>query len=102
MNIQVLKVAGNSSVNSVSDKIIQHAVDDGIVHVDCIGVKATYTAVRAIILATEYLVKEGYKFNLRPYYTEVDVLDNDKMVQNCHTLDYSCKKNKITVVIVEK
>ena len=81
MNIQVLKVAGNSSVNSVSDKIIQHAVDDGIVHVDCIGVKATYTAVRAIILATEYLVKEGYKFNLRPYYTEVDVQDNDKMVQ---------------------
>lgn len=59
MNIQVLKVAGNSSVNSVSDKIIQHAVNDGIVHVDCIGVKATYTAVRAIILATEYLVKEG-------------------------------------------
>jgi stage V sporulation protein SpoVS len=58
MNIQVLKVAGNSSVNSVSDKIIQHAVNDGIVHVDCIGVKATYTAVRAIILATEYLVNE--------------------------------------------
>lgn len=81
MNIQVLKVAGNSSVNSVSDKIIQHAVSDGIVHVDCIGVKATYTAVRAIISATEYLVKEGYKFNLRPYYTEVDVQDNDKMVQ---------------------
>ncbi|SHJ25075.1 stage V sporulation protein S [Lutispora thermophila] len=81
MNIQVLKVAGDSNVNSVSDKIIQHAVNDGIVHVDCIGVKATYTAVRAIILATEYLVKEGYKFNLRPYYTEVDVQDNDKMVQ---------------------
>jgi stage V sporulation protein SpoVS len=81
MNIQVLKVAGDSNVNSVSDKIIQYAVSDGILHVDCIGVKATYTAVRAIILATEYLVKEGYKFNLRPYYTEVDVLDNDKMVQ---------------------
>jgi stage V sporulation protein SpoVS len=81
MNIQVLKVAGNSSVNSVSDKIIQNAVSDGIVHVDCIGVKATYTAVRAIISATEYLVKEGYKFNLRPYYTEVDVENNDKMVQ---------------------
>ncbi|SKA87523.1 Stage V sporulation protein SpoVS [Caloramator quimbayensis] len=81
MNIQVLKVAGNSSVNAVSDKIIQYAVSDGIVHVDCIGVKATYTAVRAIISATEYLVKEGYKFNLRPYYTEVDVQDNDKMVQ---------------------
>ena len=81
MNIQVLKVAGNSSVNSVSDKIIQYAVSDGILHVDCIGVKATYTAVRAIILATEYLVKEGYIFNLRPYYTEVDVQDNDKMVQ---------------------
>lgn len=81
MNIQVLKVAGNSSVNSVSDKIIQYTVSDGIVHVDCIGVKATYTAVRAIILATEYLVKEGYKFNLCPYYTEVDVQDNDKMVQ---------------------
>ena len=32
-------------------------------------------------MATEYLVKEGYKFNLRPYYTEVDVQDNDKMVQ---------------------
>jgi stage V sporulation protein SpoVS len=81
MNIRILKVAGDSNVNSVSDKIIQYAVSDGIVHVDCIGVKATYTAVRAIILATEYLVKEGYKFNLRPYYTEVDVLDNDKMVQ---------------------
>lgn len=81
MNIQVLKVAGNSSVNAVSDKIIQCAVSDGILHVDCIGVKATYTAVRAIISATEYLVKEVYKFNLRPYYTEVDVQDNDKMVQ---------------------
>ncbi len=93
MNIRILKVAGDSNVNSVSDKIIQYAVSDGILHVDCIRVKATYTAVRAIILATEYLVKEGYKFNLRPYYTEVDVLDNDKMVQkNCHTLDYSCKE----------
>ena len=81
MNIQVLKVAGNSSVNAVSDKIIQYAVGDGIVHVDCIGVKATYTAVRAVISATEYLVKEGYKFNLRPYCTEVGVQDNDKMVQ---------------------
>jgi len=81
MNIKIIKVAGNSNVNSVSGKIILYAVNDGMVHVDCIGVKATYTTVRAIILATEYLVKEGYRFNLRPYYTEVEVQDDDKKVQ---------------------
>lgn len=79
MNIQVIKVAGNSNVNAVSDKIIQYAIDDGILHIDCIGVKATYTTVRALILATEYLVHEGYKFYLRPYYINVDVInDQDK------------------------
>jgi len=81
MSIQVLKIAGDSNINAVSRKIIQYAVSDGILHVDCIGVKATYTAVRALIQATEYLVNQGYRFNLRPYYTEVDVMVDEKTVK---------------------
>lgn len=78
MNIQVLKVAGDSNINAVSEKAIECIVDDGVLHVDCIGVKATYTAVKAFIQITEYLVNRGYKFNLRPYYTKVEVYDNNR------------------------
>lgn len=81
MNIQILKVAGNSNPKAVSDKINQKVINDGVLHIDCIGAKATYTVVKALILSTDYLVKEGYKFNLRPYYVEAEVINNEKIVK---------------------
>lgn len=81
MSIQVLKVAGNSNVKAVSDKICQYAINDGVLHIDCIGVKATYTAVRALIFATDFLVKEGYKINLRPYYIETEIQNGSEFIK---------------------
>jgi len=77
MSIQVLKVSGNSNINAVADTINKYVVEDGIVHIDAIGVKATYTTVKAIIQAVESLVSKGYRFNLRPYYVKVNTTGND-------------------------
>lgn len=49
MAIQVLRVSGNSNINTASGAIIEHALKDSIIHVDCIGVKASYVAVKAFI-----------------------------------------------------
>jgi stage V sporulation protein SpoVS len=80
MNIQVLKVAGDSNINTISEKAIEYVIRDGVLHLDCIGVKATYSAVKAIIQITEYLINKGYKFNLRPYYTKVEISSNTNNV----------------------
>ena len=77
MSIQVLKVSGNSNINAIADTINKYVVEDGIVHIDAIGVKATYTTVKAIIQAVESLVSKGYRFNLRPYYVKVNTTGND-------------------------
>lgn len=74
MNIQVLRVSASSNINAVSKAIIEYASRDSIVHIDCIGVKAAYVTVKALIQASEFLVKNSYKFNLRAYYTKVDTL----------------------------
>lgn len=73
MNIQVLRVSGASNIYSVSEAIIEYALKGYIVHIDCIGINASYMTVKALIKATEFLVSEGYRFNLRPYYIKVDV-----------------------------
>lgn len=72
MRIQVLKVSGTSNVNAVSEAIIKNVVSDSIVHVDCIGIKAAYTTVKALIHTTDFLVQDGYEINLRPYYVPVN------------------------------
>lgn len=77
MSIQVLKVSGNSNINAVADTINKYVDEYGIVHIDAIGVKATYTTVKAIIQALESLVNKGYRFNLRPYYIKVNTTGND-------------------------
>lgn len=76
MNIKVLKVAGDSNINVISEKAVEYLISDGVLYIDCIGVKATYASVKAIIQATEQLVNRGYKFNLRPFYKNVNVCSN--------------------------
>ena len=71
MGIQVLKVSGNGNINAIADTINKCVVEDDIVHIDAIGIKATYTTVKALIQAVESLVSKGYRFNLRPYYVKV-------------------------------
>ena len=78
MSIQVLKVSGTSNVNAVSEAVIKNVVSNSIVHIDCIGVKASYTVTKALIQVTEYLVKSGFRFSLRPYYIKVQVSDQDE------------------------
>ncbi|AEV66987.1 stage V sporulation protein S [Acetivibrio clariflavus] len=76
MSIQVLKVSGASNVHAVSEAIIKNVVSDSIVHVDCIGIKAAYTTIKALIYTTDFLVKNGYKINLRPYYVPVNTSED--------------------------
>jgi len=77
MSIQVLKVSGNGNISAIADTINKYVVEDGIVHVDTIGIKATYTTVKALIQVVESLVNKGYRFNLRPYYVKVNTAVND-------------------------
>lgn len=72
MNIKVLKISGNSNINAVAEAIYKHVKRNGMVHLDSIGVKATYMAVKAFIQATAYLIDEGCRINLRPYYVTVN------------------------------
>ena len=76
MSIQVLKASGNSNANAVAQAIIEYVLKDSIVNIDCIGIKASYTVTKALIQATEYLVKSGFRFNLRPYYIKVNTEEN--------------------------
>ena len=78
MNVQVLRVSGDSNANAVAQTIIEYVLKDSIVNIDCIGIKATYAITKALIQATEYLVKNGFKFNLRPYYIKVQVNGQDE------------------------
>jgi len=41
LGIQVLKVSGNGNINAIADTINKYVVEDGIVHIDAIGIKAT-------------------------------------------------------------
>lgn len=73
MRGQVLKVSSSSNVNSVYLAVLKYLRQDGIVHLDAIGMKASYNALKALIMATDELVMEGYKTNLRPRYIDVEV-----------------------------
>ncbi len=77
LGIQVLKVSGSGNINAIADTINKCVVEDGIVHIDAIGIKATYTTVKALIQVVESLVNKGYRFNLRPYYVKVNTGGND-------------------------
>ncbi len=77
MNVQVLRVSGDSNANAVAQTIIEYVLKDSIVNIDCIGIKAAYATVKALIQATEFLVKDGCRFNLRPYYIKVNTAEND-------------------------
>jgi len=76
MNVQVLRVSEDSNINAVSQAIIEYVLKDSIIHIDCIGIKATYATIKALIQTTEFLVKDGYRFNLRPYYIKVNTAEN--------------------------
>lgn len=73
MRGQVLKVASSSSVTYVYISIMKCLRQEGIVHLDAIGVKASYLALKALIIAIDELLAEGYKTNLRPRYVNVEV-----------------------------
>ena len=77
MSIQVLRVSGTSNINAVSEAITEYALADSSVHIDCIGIKASYITVKALIQTTDFLVKNDYRFNLRPYYIKVDTLTEE-------------------------
>jgi stage V sporulation protein SpoVS len=63
MSIQVLRVAGNTNINAVAEAVVEYVVANGIVHIDCIGIKASYLTVKALVQVTEILVNKGYRFN---------------------------------------
>ena len=73
MDIKVLKVAKNSNINAVADAIYEQVINDGACHIDSIGISATYTLVKSLILVTDNLVSKGYQCNVRPYYVTVKV-----------------------------
>lgn len=73
MKGQVLKVSSSSNISSVYISIVECLRQEGIVHLDTIGVKASYTAIKSLIMAIGELVAEGYKTNLRPRYITVEV-----------------------------
>lgn len=77
MSIQVLRVAGNTNINAVAEAVVEYVVANGIVHIDCIGIKASYLTVKALVQVTEILVNKGYRFNLKPYYVKVKIKDNN-------------------------
>ena len=77
MSIQVLRVAGNTNINAVAEAVVEYVVANGIVHIDCIGIKASYLTVKALVQVTEILVNKGYRFKLKPYYVKVKIKDNN-------------------------
>ncbi len=73
MRGQVLKVSSSGSLGSINISILKSLRQEGIVHLDSIGMKASYIALKALIMSINELTAEGYKTNLRPKYVEVIV-----------------------------
>jgi stage V sporulation protein SpoVS len=76
MQAQVLKVSSTSNVSAVNISVLKCLRQEGVVHLDTIGMKASYNALKASIMAIDELVAEGYKTNLRPKYINVTVKEN--------------------------
>jgi len=73
MRGQVLKVSSSSNVASVYIAILKCIKQEGVVHIDSIGMKSSYNALKALIIAIDELLLEGYKTNLRPRYINVNI-----------------------------
>ena len=77
MSTQVLKVSRKSNINAVSGAIIESVEKNVMVHLDCIGIEASYIVTKSLIQTTKFLEENGYKFDLRPYYVNVDTLSKE-------------------------
>lgn len=70
---KILRVAADSPVSSVAGAIAGQLRDDGCSVVQAIGVMATYTMIKATILAQRYVTEEGMKFVCVPTYASATI-----------------------------
>lgn len=65
----ILRVSADSPVASVAGAIAGQLRDTGVSTVQAIGISATYTMIKAVIIAQRYVDNEGMKLTAIPSYT---------------------------------
>lgn len=71
--MDVIKVAGSSRTSSVAGAIAGVFREHRYAEVQAIGAGAVNQAVKALVLASSYLDKDGYKVTFAPRFSDVEI-----------------------------
>jgi stage V sporulation protein S len=71
--MDIIKVAGNSRTSAVAGAIAGVFREYQKAEVQAIGAGAVNQAVKALVLATSYLEKDGYQIAFIPKFLDVDI-----------------------------
>ncbi len=74
--VEVIRVAANSRTSAVAGAIAGVFREQEYVHVQAIGASAVNQAVKAIALARDYLVEDGYNVITIPSFVDVEIEGN--------------------------
>jgi stage V sporulation protein S len=76
--MNIIKVSGNSRTSAVAGAIAGVFRDNKTVEIQAIGAGAVNQAVKALVLAKNYLAEDGYDIIFIPSFTEVVINDNER------------------------
>ncbi|GAB4578117.1 MAG: stage V sporulation protein S [Anaerolineales bacterium] len=71
--MDVIKVAGNSRTSAVAGAIAGVFREHRYAEVQAIGAGAVNQAIKALVLATKYLEKDGFHIAFVPYFSDVEI-----------------------------
>ncbi|MCB9135744.1 MAG: stage V sporulation protein S [Anaerolineales bacterium] len=71
--MDVIKVAGNSRTSAVAGAIAGVFREHRYAEVQAIGAGAVNQAIKALVLATKYLEKDGFSIAFVPHFSDVEI-----------------------------
>ena len=71
--MDVIKVAGNSRTSAVAGAIAGVFREHQYAEVQAIGAGAVNQAIKALVLATKYLEKDGFNIAFVPHFSDVEI-----------------------------
>ena len=86
--MDVIKVAGSSRTSSVAGAIAGVFREHNHAEVQAIGAGAVNQAVKALVLASSYLDKDGLKVSFMPRFSDVDIEGKVRTAIKFHVVLY--------------
>ena len=76
--MNIIKVSGSSRTSAVAGAIAGVFRDNKVVEIQAIGAGAVNQAVKALVLAKNYLAEDGFDVVFIPSFTEVVINENER------------------------